>query len=124
MDIKKIALKSFQITAILEGISYLLLIAVTMPLKYWAGIARPNIWIGYAHGVLFIAFFVILAFVAFLVKWKFRKILILALASFLPFGTFYAEKKGISILSRNFVLLADTPLARKPITRPAAPDEM
>ena len=60
-------LNLFRVTSILEGISYLSLFAVTMPLKYLADIAQPNKWVGYAHGILFIAY-IILAIVFWLQK--------------------------------------------------------
>ncbi len=47
-----------RLLAILEGISYLLLFGFSMPLKYWASIREPNIYIGYVHGFLFIAFII------------------------------------------------------------------
>ncbi len=38
-------LKIFRATAILEGISYLALFGITMPLKYWAEIPGPiRLW--------------------------------------------------------------------------------
>ena len=49
-------LQIFRSVALLEGISYLLLFALSMPLKYWAGIREPNIYIGYVHGFLFLAY--------------------------------------------------------------------
>ena len=86
-------LKTLRISAILEGISYLLLFTLSMPLKYWAGIGQPNIYIGYAHGFLFIAYLALA-----LLVWKERswppKILVyLVLSSLLPFGTFYMESR-------------------------------
>ncbi len=85
-------LKSLRITAVLEGISYLLLFTLSMPLKHWAGIGQPNIYIGYAHGFLFIAYLAIALLVWKERAWP-RKILVyLVLASLLPFGTFYIEK--------------------------------
>lgn len=88
----------FRITAILEGISYLLLFAVTMPLKYLADLPMPNKYVGYAHGFLFITYIVI----AFLFwrqkKWSFKRGLILFIASLLPFATFYVDKKYLSPL--------------------------
>lgn len=86
-------LKLFRITAILEGISYLLLFGLTMPLKYWAEIGQPNKWIGYAHGSLFILYFLLLIILMFEKKWGIKRFLVLAVASLLPFGTFYADKK-------------------------------
>ena len=86
-------LKIFRVTAILEGISYLLLFSLTMPLKRLADIPEPNIYVGNAHGVLFIAYTVLALLVCFEKKWTIKRFLILFLASLLPFGTFYIEKK-------------------------------
>ncbi|MDT0622564.1 DUF3817 domain-containing protein [Croceitalea vernalis] len=90
-------LKLFRATAILEGISYLLLFGLTMPLKYWAEIGEPNKVVGYAHGILFIAY-IIIAFVFWLLKkWSIKRLFILIIASLLPFATFYVEKKYLRI---------------------------
>jgi integral membrane protein len=86
-------LKLFRATAILEGISYLALFGVTMPLKYWAEIPGPNKLVGYAHGVLFIAFIFLTLLVGFKHKWSIKKLLVFGIASLLPFATFYVEEK-------------------------------
>lgn len=86
-------LSIFRVIAILEGISYLALVGFTMPLKYAAKILEPNLWVGYAHGVLFIAYFALLIVVTFILKWNLKRFFLLSLAAFLPFGTFYAEKR-------------------------------
>ncbi|MEK6155206.1 DUF3817 domain-containing protein [Flavobacteriaceae bacterium 3-367] len=83
----------FRTTAILEGISYLLLFALGMPLKYWGEIPEPNIYIGYAHGFLFIAFVALAAVFCYERKWGLRRFTMLFIASLLPFGTFYADQK-------------------------------
>lgn len=64
-----------------------------MPLKYWAGIGEPNKVVGMAHGILFILFVVLAAVVCWERKWSIKRFLILFVASLLPFGTFYADKK-------------------------------
>ncbi|WP_298793601.1 DUF3817 domain-containing protein [uncultured Allomuricauda sp.] len=86
-------LKLFRITAILEGISYLLLFGFTMPLKYWANILEPNKVVGYIHGGLFIAYGLIALLFCWQYKWSIKRFLVLFAASLLPFGTFYADKK-------------------------------
>ena len=86
-------LKLFRATAILEGISYLALFGITMPLKYWAEIPGPNKLAGYAHGALFIAFITLTILVGYEKKWGIKKLLIFGVASLLPFATFYVEKK-------------------------------
>ncbi|MFD0797081.1 DUF3817 domain-containing protein [Maribacter chungangensis] len=86
-------LKLFRVTAILEGISYLALFGVTMPLKYWANITEPNIYVGYAHGALFIAFIALALLVCYTKKWGVKRFIIFGIASLLPFATFYVEEK-------------------------------
>jgi len=86
-------LKLFSVTAILEGISYLALFGITMPLKYIADLPKPNIYVGYAHGVLFIAYIVLAVVVCWQKKWGFKRLFIFVLASFLPFATFYIDQK-------------------------------
>ncbi len=86
-------LKTFRITAILEGISYLALFAVSMPLKYLADLREPNLYIGYAHGFLFIAYMVLAVVLTMKLKWGIKRFAILFAASLLPFATFYIDRK-------------------------------
>ncbi len=92
-------LKVFRLTAILEGISYLLLFGFSMPLKYWAGILEPNKVVGYIHGGLFIAYVVIALVFCWERKWSIKRYIVLFIASLLPFGTFYADKKYLKDLA-------------------------
>lgn len=92
-------LSLFRITAVLEGLSYLGLFAISMPLKHWAGIGEPNIYIGYIHGGLFIAYVIIGMTFAAERKWSFKKKLRILLASLLPFGTFYLEERVLKPLA-------------------------
>lgn len=89
----------FRTTSILEGISYLSLFAVTMPLKYLAGLPTPNKYVGYAHGALFIAYIILAVIFWFRKKWSFKKGAILLLASLLPFATFYVDQKYLKPLA-------------------------
>lgn len=87
--------KLFKFVAIAEGISYLVLFFNMLVIKR----LNPELYksllypIGMSHGVLFISY-VALAFVIWKSqKWSFKEFLIVQLASLLPFGTFYIEKK-------------------------------
>ncbi|WP_222983772.1 DUF3817 domain-containing protein [Flagellimonas meishanensis] len=91
-------LKLFRATAIMEGISYLALFGITMPLKYWAEILEPNKIVGYAHGFLFIVYVAVVAVFCWERKWDLKRFSILFLASLLPFGTFYMDKKYLKPL--------------------------
>jgi integral membrane protein len=88
----KTPLGRLRIIAFLEGCSFLLL-GFTMVLKYKFSMPLPNYIVGMAHGVLFMMYILLVLQVAFLLKWNFIKIFLALLASFIPFGTFYADKK-------------------------------
>ncbi|TKD63464.1 DUF3817 domain-containing protein [Flavobacterium sp. ASW18X] len=92
-------LKLFRLTAILEGISYIAIFGFTMPLKYWAGLGCPNKPVGMAHGVLFILFVVLAGILCWEKKWGIKRFFIFFVASLLPFGTFYVDKKYLSNLT-------------------------
>lgn len=88
----KTPLGRFRAIAFLEGLSYLLL-GFTMILKYKFAMPLPNRIVGMAHGVLFVAYVFLLIHVALELRWKFGKIVLAFVASLIPFGTFYADKK-------------------------------
>ena len=77
----------------IEGVSYLLLLCIAMPLKYFAGMPEAVWYVGLTHGVLFISY----AAVAFLAWGRGQlpdKLLgYAALASVLPFGPFVIDRK-------------------------------
>ncbi|MDG2433024.1 DUF3817 domain-containing protein [Flavobacterium sp.] len=88
-------LKVFKITAILEGISYLVLIANMLILKnmnpdLYHVILRP---FGMAHGFLFIAYIILAILLKKPQNWSWNTLAIILAASLIPFGTFYIEKK-------------------------------
>jgi integral membrane protein len=85
-------LAQFQKIAIAEGFSWIGLL-ITMVLKYQFEMIWPNKIVGWIHGILFIAYCVYLAIFFFSKHFSFGKSLILFIASFVPFGTFWAEKK-------------------------------
>ncbi len=86
-------LKIFMKIAFLEGISYLLLLLIAMPLKYLANIPEGVKYIGWAHGVLFVLFCAYLLKVWIGLKWSFGKTFLAFVASLLPFGTFILDAR-------------------------------
>ncbi|MGN7784241.1 DUF3817 domain-containing protein [Niabella sp. 22666] len=86
-------LKIFMKIAFLEGISYLLLLLIAMPLKYLADIPEGVKYIGWAHGVLFVLFCLYLLKVWIGLKWSFGKAFLAFVASLLPFGTFILDAR-------------------------------
>lgn len=85
-------LGQLRLLAILEGISYLLLIP-TMVLKYGFEMGLPNMIVGSIHGVLFILYCVWVVYYAMKKKWTLMKTLICLAASLLPFATFIVDQK-------------------------------
>ena len=83
----------FRIVAFLEGVSYILLLFIAVPLKYWGEDDSYVGSLGMSHGLLFISYLIL----AFLIKddehWKSKDFGIILLASILRFGTFYVDRK-------------------------------
>lgn len=86
-------MKLFRFVSLAEGVSWLLLLFIAMPLKY--GFDEPVAvrLLGRVHGGLFVLFLVTLAIAATEADWKFAKVLRAFTAALLPFGAFWLEKK-------------------------------
>ena len=85
--------KFFKIVATLEGISLLLLLFVAMPLKYIFDLPEYVRAIGMAHGLLFIGYIILATMLKTEESWNNKKFFEVCMASIIPFGTFYMEKK-------------------------------
>jgi len=83
----------FRIVAFLEGVSYILLLFIAVPIKYWGGSDQWVKLLGMPHGLLFVAYILM----AFLIKqdenWNISELFIVLVCSILPFGTFYIDRK-------------------------------
>ena len=83
----------FRLVAFLEGLSYILLLFIATPVKYFGDDPQYVKMLGMPHGILFMLYIIL----AFMLKqennWfkdNFKKVL---LASIIPFGTFYLDFK-------------------------------
>ena len=85
--------KTFKIVALLEGVSLLLLFFFAMPMKYMFGMPEFVRIIGMAHGLLFIGYIILAYMLKIEERWDNKKFLVVCLASMIPFGTFYIERK-------------------------------
>ena len=88
------SLGRLRLVGMLEGVSFLLLLGIAMPLKYLAGKPEAVSVLGMAHGVLFIAY------VGALIQahceyegWPWRRSAAVLLASLLPAGPFIVDRK-------------------------------
>ncbi len=87
------SLGRLRVLGFIEGVSFLVILLVTMPLKYVWAMPEPNKIFGIVHGLLFV--FYVMAVVQIKVEqdWKMSKMGLALLASIVPFGTFWADKK-------------------------------
>ena len=89
----KSSLSALRLIGLLEGISYLVLLGIAMPLKYYYDKPDAVKIVGMAHGVLFVMYCINLLIVHLKLKWSMGKTIGAFIASLVPFGTFYADKK-------------------------------
>lgn len=90
MENKK--LKEFRLVARLEGYSWILLISA-MILKYVYNYEFATKITGWIHGILFIYFCYFIRYFYFKFNWSMKRSIILFIAAWVPFGTFWAERK-------------------------------
>ena len=84
---------SLRLLGNIEGISYLLLLGIAMPMKYFFGFPMAVKIVGMAHGVLFIAYCLLLALQMRANKWNLLFGIYLFVATLIPFGTFVTDRK-------------------------------
>jgi len=81
-----------RIAGTAEGISYITLLFIAMPVKYIAGEPGLVWYVGWVHGLLFLLYILALITVKINLEWKFKRTGIAFLASLIPFGTFIMDK--------------------------------
>ncbi|XYI03529.1 DUF3817 domain-containing protein [Sorangium sp. So ce1128] len=86
------ALRQLRLVAILEGVSYLLLLFIAMPLKYLAGLPLAVRVVGSAHGLLFVLFLAALLRAAVERRWSLGRSSLAFVSSVVPFGTFVFDR--------------------------------
>lgn len=86
-------LNRFRQIGFIEGISYLILLFIAMPLKYIFDYPMATKLVGMLHGILFSAYIWLLVAAMQEYKWNIKFGVELFIASLIPFGTFYTDKK-------------------------------
>ncbi|WP_027419433.1 DUF3817 domain-containing protein [Crocinitomix catalasitica] len=87
------SLKLLRLTGLLEGLSYLILLLIAMPLKYYWDQPEMVSQIGMAHGALFVLYILLVVLVGLKYNWSYKTIGWGLLASIIPLGTFIADAK-------------------------------
>ena len=86
------SVRNLRIIAWIEGLSYLVLLGIAMPLKYLAdepGAVRVT---GMIHGVLFMLFCVALALAWQRRRWSFLRSTVIFASSLVPCATFFMDR--------------------------------
>ena len=78
--------------ALAEGSSFLTLLFIAMPMKYFMGMPEVVRVVGSIHGGLFVLYVGLLAVIHFQQRWSFMFSLYAFIASVIPFGTFMLDK--------------------------------
>ena len=86
-------IKPLRILGNIEGVSYLLLLGVAMPMKYYFEMPMAVKIVGMAHGVLFVAYCLLLALCMKSFNWPLKFGAYLFIATLIPFGTFVTDRK-------------------------------
>ena len=83
----------FRKIAFIEGISFIVLLFIAMPMKYYADMPIAVTIVGGLHGLLFVAFLIM----AWEVKREYKKdwawLAIAFISSIIPFGTFWMDSR-------------------------------
>ncbi len=83
----------FRWVAFLEGVSYILLLFIATPIKYLMHDPSYVKLLGMPHGLLFILYIILAFMVKPEMRWTAKQFAFVLLASIVPFGTFYIERK-------------------------------
>lgn len=85
--------KTFRVISFLEGLSYLLLLFIAVPIKYVGGNEYYVKLLGMPHGLLFIVYIILAIVLKYELDWRNKIFWIILAASVIPFGTFYIDNK-------------------------------
>jgi integral membrane protein len=90
------ALKRYRVIAYVVGVLLLVLVAVAMPLKYFADRPQMVAVVGPIHGFTYMVYLVIAFDLSVRAKWTFTRTLLILLAGTIPVMSFVAERKVTS----------------------------
>jgi integral membrane protein len=89
---------------IAEGVSFLILLLIAMPLKYVYNMPLAVKYTGWAHGLLFVSYVAIAYYAKEVYKWPLFTFVKAFVAAWLPLGTFIFDKslkKEEALLNNN-----------------------
>lgn len=88
-----IPIRRLRWLTLIEGVSFLLLLGVAMPLKYLAGKPAAVMVVGWAHGVLFTLVLAALLHVWIVARWPMGRVVLVFVSALVPFGPFLIDRR-------------------------------
>ena len=85
------AVQRVRLVGMAEGVSFLVLLLVAMPLKYFAGVPEAVLVVGWMHGVLFVAYAVVTVYAVIVGRLSVGLMFLAAGAALLPGGPFLID---------------------------------
>ena len=86
-----------RIVALAEGVSYLILLGIAMPLKYVWGDPSAVKVVGMIHGVLSMGLVLVLLLAHLEYRWKIEFSIQVFISSLIPFGAFWMDRKLVKL---------------------------
>ena len=87
------SITQFKVINLLEGLSFLALLFIAMPIKYQLGEPMAVTIAGWAHGILFIAYVVSANYAAQKLNWPEKNTIKIIIAGMIPFAFLLVSKK-------------------------------
>jgi integral membrane protein len=87
------AVGRLRAAGMVEAVSFLILLGIAMPLKYFAGLPLAVKLAGWTHGLLFMTFCMLLLVARGERRWSPRWTMLILVAALLPFGPFVIDRR-------------------------------
>lgn len=82
-----------RLVSLAEGVSYLILLGIAMPLKYGANMPGAVKMVGSIHGALFVVFCVALLRAMLGARWPLSRAALVFVASLVPLAAFWMDRR-------------------------------
>jgi integral membrane protein len=84
-------ISNLRLIGFIEGVSFLVLLLIAMPLKYYWGFPMAVKITGWIHGVLFILYIIAVLMAIKAMEWNWFSTLVALAVSLVPIGTFVLD---------------------------------
>ena len=86
-------IKTLKTVGYLEGLSFLILLGIAMPMKYFMDMPLAVMIAGSLHGLFFVLYILSILYVWNVKKWPLMRTFLAMVSSVIPFGPFIFDRK-------------------------------